>query len=72
MVVDVGGRQNYGPFWVPYYNTVPERDHNFDNHHVGFWGLPRICGRGFGFKFQGPGARVRKWSLGAVVDCFEW
>ena len=40
--------------------------------HVGFWGLPRICGRGFGLKFQGLGARVRKWSLGAVVDCFEW
>ena len=36
--VDMGGCQNYGPFvgypkyLVPYYNRVPKKDHNFDNH----------------------------------------
>ena len=35
---DLGGCQNYGPFWVPIIirhllgPTISKRDHNFDNH----------------------------------------
>ena len=46
----MGGCQTYGPFLDPYYNTAPERDHNFDNHPHSFGTDAEVGGESLGIR----------------------